>query len=356
MGSGFNEQKAFSCLEELFPRGVDRPEIKISGSDFEFRTTRGPEARDDCSVTEIKLGEMTMLMVQTTDFVRGMGFQLAEEGYMKPYDVGWYLAGANLSDIAASGAQPATMNVVYRYPKGSTEEDFAQFMEGAQGCLSKYGEGAQVVGGDTGSYDSYVASADVTGFTAPGRLLTQSGAKPGHVVALTGPTGLAATARLVASGGLVSPGNTGYYTESFERWTRVHPRVAAGLAITEVQGLGGGTDTSDGLKVAAENIARKSEVNIQLNPDVIPIHPEVARAARELGHEAPIAAMVNSVDFELLVTIDPDNISCLRERFAARGLKELQIIGTVMDPEGDKPCARFIDGTPLIGQIETHAA
>lgn len=353
------EVGAFKRLEELYGN-PDYPSLEVPGTNVSVQTIGGVEKADDCSITQIDLGKAAVIMVQTTDFVRGKGFQLANSSsdYMGQKGIGWYLAGANLSDIAAMGAQPQNMKVVYRYQKGATEHDFSEFMQGVAECCRAYGEGTQVVGGDTGSYDNWVAAADATGFTSPGRLLTQDGARPGQLVCTTGPTGLAAAARLADTHGFITPDNYDAYSDSINKWQRVHPRVAEGLAITALQGIGGGTDTSDGLYAALRNIAQKSGVVLQVDKQDIPIHDEVAKIAKDTDVAGGALEVVlgNSVDFELLVTIGPDKLDGINKLLGAKGMEHLVVIGEVSKPTDTGPGAYFIDGSPVRAAVERHAA
>lgn len=357
------EAGAFKQLEELYG-DPDYPLLEIPGTNVSVQTIGGVEKADDCSITQINIGGVAVILaLQTTDFIRGKGFQLANSSsdYMGQKGIGWYLAGANLSDIAAMGAQPQNMKVVYRYPKGATEDDFLEFKQGVAECCAEYGAypgGTLVVGGDTGSYETWVAAADVTGFTSPDRILTQDGAQPGQLVCTTGPTGLAAAARLADTHGFITPDNYDAYPDSINKWRRVHPRVAEGLAITALQGRGGGTDTSDGLYAALKNIAQKSGVVIRVDKQGIPIHDEVAKIARDTdvaGGELEVA-LGGSVDFQLLVTIDPDKFDDINRRLGAKGMESLVAIGEVHQATDTTPGAYFTDGSPVWAAVERHAA
>ncbi len=315
------------------------------------RLIYGVEAMDDCSIRSITLGRKAVRIVQTTDFICGSGFELAQDGYLSDHDLGWYLASANLSDIAAMGAQPTDLHMIFRYPKGFTQDRFEETMQGFEACVATHGHGAELAGGDTGSYDTEVLAATATGVAVKG-LLMQSGAQPGQNVYITGPTGLAGAARVAKN----DIGVEAYTEPLIDKWQRVHPRVAEGLAVTRVVGDGGaGTDTSDGLKVALENIARKSNVDIIVDQDAVPIHHSVKEAARRFGQDPLAITMGNSVDFELLFTAGRERHEKLMRAFRRAGLDVPYLIGTVAEssPQGS---ARFHDGSALSGQIETHAA
>lgn len=57
--------------------------------------------------------------------MRGPKFRLFEAGYLDEYDLGYYLAAANFSDIAAMGATPIGLLTVVRYPPDMSDDVFA---------------------------------------------------------------------------------------------------------------------------------------------------------------------------------------------------------------------------------------
>lgn len=223
-------------------------------------------------------------------------------------------------------------------------------------CADQYGCGAQLAGGDTGSYGASVLAATVSGVSKNG-LLMQANARPGHFVYTTGPTGLAAAARIAAE----DIDHEEYTSPLIEKWRRVRPRVKEGLAITQVVGDGGaGTDTSDGLMAALRNIAEKSGVGMLILEENVPIHPSVEFASRKSGKRVLDVVFGNSVDFELVFTAPQELDGKIRDVFAAQDLEQPHHIGEVVDFKQFKGRAStnvsFEDGRPLPGQIETHAA
>ncbi len=343
-----------SAFKWLGSRGNTASKPLPTENDGYTRQLHGVEAMDDCSVTALVVGGAAVRFVQTVDYIRGEGFELYQEGYLGRYNLGWYLAGANLSDIAAMGAQPVNLHAIVRYGAGFRENDFAQLMGGFEDCIAAYGCGAELAGGDTGGGGPSLGAAAM-GVSHHG-LLMQSGARPGHDVYVTGPTGLAGAARIAKQDIGREP-----YTESLiEKWRRVHPRVAEGLAVTAaVHDSGAGTDTSDGLRAALDNIARKSKVGVAIDKGAIPIHPSVEQAARRFGRKTMEVVFGNSVDFELVFTADVSLRDALEESFSNSHLPQPFRIGQVVDrddaPDGASR-AYFNSGELLPGEVETHAA
>lgn len=348
--TGFTEQRAFGYPPRSQPL---RASTENGGATW---LTHGPEAMDDCSVRTVELGAAVVRLVTSTDFIRGRGFELCERGFLNDRDLGHYLAGANLSDIAAMGAQPLDFHMIVRYPKGYTEENFTETMAGFMECADQYGCDVQLAGGDTGSYDAPVLAATVSGVSKNG-LLMQANARPGHFVYATGPTGLAAAARIAAE----DINHEEYTNPLIEKWRHVRPRVKEGLAVTQVVGdSGAGTDTSDGLMVALNNIARKSGVGMHIFEEDVPTHPSVEFACRKFGKDVLDVVFGNSVDFELVFTAPRELDGRIRDTFAAQDLEQPHRIGEVVDLSDFRgkrgTNVSFEDGCPLPGRIEMHAA
>lgn len=253
------------------------------------------------------------------------------------------------------GAKPLDLHMTVRYSKGYTEENFAKTLTGFMECLTQYGCGAQLAGGDTGSYDAPVLAATVSGVSKNG-LLMQANARPGHFVYSTGPTGLAAAARIAAE----DIDHEEYTSPLIEKWRHVRPRVKEGLAVTQVVGdSGAGTDTSDGLMVALNNIARKSGVGMHIFEEDVPTHPSVELACRKFGKNVLDVVCGNSVDFELVFTAPRELDGRIRDTFEAQDLEQPHHIGEIVglgEFRGKGAHVSFEDGRPLSGQIETHAA
>src|SRR5437667_2514356 len=101
-------------------------------------------------------------------------------------DLGWRAAAVNLSDLAASGADPLGLVVAFGAP-GSTELD--DVLELYAGIAET---GVPVVGGDTTAADDVIMSVTALGRSerVPGR----AGARPGDLLVVTGPLGAAGAA------------------------------------------------------------------------------------------------------------------------------------------------------------------
>jgi thiamine-monophosphate kinase len=173
--------------------------------------------------------------------------------WMSWRDLGWRAAAVNLSDLAASGAEPEGLLVTLAAPVETALRDIVELYEGIAET------GVPVVGGDVSRAEELILSVTALGRSArvPGR----AGARPGDHLVVTGPLGGAGAA--------------------FRRQSYVRPplRLAEGkeLAATAHALL----DLSDGLAVDAGHIAARSGCRVAIELERVPL----ARGAelRDLG-------------------------------------------------------------------------
>ena len=179
-------------------------------------------------------------------------------------DLGWRAAAVNLSDLAASGAEPEALLVTLAVPPATAVADVIAFYEGLAEA------GVPVVGGDTTS--SVLVAISVTALGRSPRVPGRDGARPGDLLVVTGPLGAAGAA--------------------FRRGEYVRPPVR----IDEGRKLGATAhaliDVSDGLAVDAAHIATRSGVRCVLELDRVP-----------LGEGATHADLGFGEDFELLAAV-----------------------------------------------------
>jgi thiamine-monophosphate kinase len=172
--------------------------------------------------------------------VEGVHFRL---DWVSWRELGFRAAAVNLSDLAASGAEPRGLLISLGAPGDTRVEDVLELYEGIAET------GVPVVGGDTTRADAVVLSVTALGRSerVPGR----GGACAGDVLVVTGPLGAASVA----------------FREG--RYARPPVRLAEGreLAGTATAML----DLSDGLAIDAAHIARRSGVRCEIDLERVPL-------------------------------------------------------------------------------------
>src|SRR3954463_9203841 len=202
-------------------------------------------------------------VVVTQDaLVEGVHFRI---DWISWRDLGWRAAAVNLSDLAASGAEPIGLIVTLGAPGDTRLEDVLELYEGV-------GEtGVPVVGGDTTSAPQLLLS--VTALGRSDRVPGRAGAEPGDLLVVTGPLGGAGAAF------------------RHESYVRPPLRLAEGRELAAfAHAL---LDLSDGLAVDAGHIASRSSCRVVIELDRVP-----------LSDGAELADVGFGDDYELLAAVD----------------------------------------------------
>ncbi|MBI1403621.1 MAG: thiamine-phosphate kinase [Porphyrobacter sp.] len=224
---------------------------------------------DDCAVLTIG-GETLVLthdmMAEDTHFLKGADMA----------DVAFKLLAANLSDLAAKGAEP--VGVLLGHSLG--RED-ARFLEGLGEGLKRFG--TVLMGGDTVA----TTGTSTYGITAVGRAThcpvpSRSGARAGDGIFVTGPVGRA----MLGYEGVA---------EHLAAFNRPLPRLAEGIALApHVSAM---MDISDGLLLDCWRMGWASGTTLALDSTAVPV------AARHRADEC----MRWGDDYELLFTLPEGN-------------------------------------------------
>lgn len=218
---------------------------------------------DDAGV--FRLDERTAL-VQTVDFFP----PIVDD----PYYFGQIAAANALSDIYAMGGRPLTALNIVGFPLGTMPpEILSDILRGGNEKVQE--AGAVIVGGHSIKDKELKYGLAITGLIDPGKIVANSGAKPGDRLFLTKALGTG----IITTGikrNVVSP----ELTQLVIRQMTTLNRVAAELMVQyEVHAA---TDiTGFGLLGHAMEMAEGSGVSLRLFADRLPILPEAERLAAE---------------------------------------------------------------------------
>jgi thiamine-monophosphate kinase len=197
------------------------------------------------------------LVVAADMLVDGVHF---DSGSMRPADIGHRAAAANLSDMAAMGAEPVCLLASIGVPGGYPDLDalVAGMME----------HGVALAGGDLSRSPQLVVALTAVGRTA--RPVLRSGGRPGDLLVVTGELGAQAACGYVA---------------------RVSPRIAEGRALAGVATAM--IDLSDGIATDVRRLASASGTGAVV---------ELARLPRAAAATVEQAA-AGGEDYELLAAV-----------------------------------------------------
>lgn len=274
-------------------------------------------AVDDCALMPMGDGRSVAI---ASDFVRGSGFHLFRLGFMDYYDVGYYLIGANLSDLASVGATPWGLTTILRYSKVMNDETFRQAMEGMNDACKA--SDTLILGGDIGGYESDVFAATALGVVSTQKALLRSKVQHPSVLFVTGSIGNAISAlsyfkEIRPEKRIFSDSEE---DELLQSWKRVRPRLSHGLELSMNFNDVACQDVSDGLRATIDQLCEVSGVGFTVSADKIPVSGLVRKLAHHVGKDPLEIAMSASVDFELCFTVPETSALQCQEHLAAKGL------------------------------------
>ncbi|NIM05445.1 MAG: thiamine-phosphate kinase [Armatimonadetes bacterium] len=239
--------------------------------------------------------------------------------------LGWKALAINISDIAAMGGRP-TYALISLALSGNTEVDcIDQLYSGLLRCAQEYG--VIIIGGDSvGSEQGVVIDVSLLGEVEKDRLIRRSGARPGELIAVTGPLGAAAAGLHILEQGDPSPEKG---EELIAALLEPKPRLAEGQALAATNLVTAMMDLSDGLADDLPRLCQESKVGAKILADEIPAHP----ACQEAGLDGLEYALRGGEDYELLFTFAGDNLSAITSALEKAGFSPPLVVGEILRPE-----------------------
>jgi len=237
-----------------------------------------------------------------------------------------------LSDLAAMGAEPGEAYVVLGVPPDLDEDGCIELLDGMAELAAA--AGTSLAGGDlTRAAELTVAMTVVGHASAPERLVTRAGARPGEALVLTGEIGGAAAGlRLLEQPESAAAVSAETAARLRARQLEPRARLGAGQALAAA-GATAMIDLSDGLGGDAGHLAKRSEVALRIDASALPLAGGVEEVAAA-GDDPLQLAVSGGEDYELLATLPPGR---LEEAMAAVREAEgigLTRIGEAVDGEG----------------------
>ena len=252
---------------------------------------------DDCAV--VRIGGETWVAASDM-LVAGRHFK----GWATPEDVGYKAVAVNASDVAAMGGTPRFVLVSGAAPDAKTALGVFEGVAGACRELGLY-----PLGGDTTGAEALTVDVAILGELETEPVL-RSGARSGHLLAVTGELGASAAGLLALEGG------RGGFERLEGRHLRPRPRVEAGLAAARL-GAGAMIDLSDGLVSDVRRVCEASGVGCRVDLDLLPVSDDTRELAASLGRDPGVLAATGGEDYELLVSAPERVLKALAEAVEA---------------------------------------
>ncbi len=241
------------------------------------------ERRGLARAIEHDAAQVDGLVVTQDALVEGVHFR---RDWISIRDLGFRAAAVNLSDLAASGAEPSGFVVSLGAPPDTEVDDLLELYEGIAET------GVPVVGGDTTRADILVLSVTALGRSerVPGR----AGAEPGDLLVVTGPLGAAGAA--------------------FRDQRYVRPPIRLDEGRRLAQRAHAMLDISDGIARDAGHIARRSQVRCVVELDRIPLAEGATIDDLGFGEDFELLAAVPEPEFHVVGRCEEgEGVELLRE-------------------------------------------
>ena len=247
------------------------------------------------------------LAVTSDLLAEGVHFDLK---FFSPWELGARTAAANLSDLAAMGAQPRAFLVSVAVPsrRGIGSAWLDSFHSGLHAWASAFG--AEPAGGDLSrSKAGLFIDACFMGEVESGQALRRSGAKPGDWVLCTGTLGdSAAGLHLLQNPRAAKSLDAGLKMILEKRHKTPVPRVLAGRWLLRHRAATSCIDISDGLASEAAHLSQASGLRFEFDAAYLPQSMACLSAAAALKKDPQAWALQGGEDYELLFTA-PEKIA-----------------------------------------------
>jgi thiamine-monophosphate kinase len=264
---------------------------------------------DDAAVWKTPGPHLTVL---TTDMlVDDVHFR---SQWTTPEDLGAKALAVNLSDIAAMAARPAVA-VIALGVTASVDADWLRRLYRGMAGLARSTQCA-IAGGDVVRSPVLTIGVTIAGHVSPSRLRVRSGAKPGDVIAVTGPLGRAAAGLRVLDRQFADALAPAHRAAVSDAYHRPKPRLREGAFLGGSAAVHAMMDISDGLSTDVGRMAAASGVDAAVDLRLLDLDPAVCAAAQVTGDDPLRLTLDGGDDYELLIAIR-------RRSFAqvARGLR-----------------------------------
>jgi selenide,water dikinase len=272
--------------------------------------------------------------VQTVDFFT----PVADD----PFVYGQVAAVNSLNDVYAMGGVPLSALSIVCYPQKGDFEVLGQILAGGQAIMNA--EGVVVLGGHSVDDQEMKFGYAVTGVIHPERVISNAGARPGDVLILTKPIGTGA----INTG--IKKGIVSAETEAAAIRAMTTSAAAASKEMVRLQANACTDITGFGLLGHAYEMAKASEVTLEIAADQVPLLPDV----------------IELISQGMLTRGDKNNRTYVGNTVAMSDNVSIEMQSALYDPQTaggllvSLPAAeaaefiRSIDGARVIGSVSTR--
>ena len=232
-----------------------------------------------------------------------------------PFDYGRIAALNSINDVWAMAGTPLTALAITCFPKkGVDPAILGEIMRGGLATLNEYG--VTLIGGHSVDNQQIMFGYSVTGVIDPRKIATNAGARVGDVIILTKPIGTG----VISTG--IKLGKASEQVAAGSVQTMLTPGKYAAEAMREFEVKGATDVTGFSLLGHAWEMARASNVTIQIEPGSVPLLDgalELAAAGMLTSGNKTNRAYVGD-DIEIDQSVSQDLIKLLFDPQTAGGM------------------------------------
>lgn len=282
---------------------------------------------DDASLIEnIKNGQ---ILVTTDLLVEGIDFKL---DYFNPSELAYKTIAVNISDISAMGGLPAWFTISIGFPENTGLDFLEKFFEE----LISWGEknNISLVGGDISKAPKITISITLLGTVTDGKVIKRNGAKPGQSVWITGGVGFSFLGLEFLLKNSCKKSIDGVEKDFVNYCVNLHKKppirtsIAHKLAVNCL--ASSMIDISDGIFRDLDHICKMSNTGASIDLRKLPGIEKVTKVADiiKLDRNKVISG---GEDFELLFTVDKNNLERLKHIILDYPDHDIKEIGKILD-------------------------
>lgn len=270
----------------------------------------GPGAGLDAAILELSDGRV--MAVAEDPIFPAIGLPLET--------FGWFTAHIGASDVAVTGVKPSHMTYSLLLPPGYPEADAKKIIDSVSDAARDLG--ITVVGGHTGWYGAVtipiIGGITVWGFADKGRWISPGGALDGDALLMTkGPAVEAAALLAVLRRERLSGKIDATLLERALARTAEITVVEDALTAFAAGGVHAMHDaTEGGVLTGIWEISHAAGIPAACDLDSVPVPPDIAAVARELGFD-PWAAISEGT---LLAAIEPASVVSVQAALSSKGI------------------------------------
>ena len=249
----------------------------------------------DAEIIRLAAGGETLIAVTTDSIAEEIAVGLYKDYYL----AGWMTVMANVSDLAAVGAQPIGLVVSEILPHTIGSDSLADLQRGLSDACSACS--TYILGGDTNFGQSLILTGCAVGMFPGGRYLSRAGCREGDILYATG---LLGAGNAFAASLLLANARS-----EFRPTARCKEGQAlCGLATSCM-------DTSDGVLATLDQLMRVNNIGFELNgewPEVLT--PRAREISCNYGFPPWFMLAGHHGEFELLFTVPQEREDELMSR------------------------------------------